>query len=64
MINKRVKDFLEESCSNLFVLNQQGVIKEVEVIELINDSDGVIRTIVDDALVICSANSIDIVEHL
>ncbi len=64
MINKRVREFLEESCSNLFVLNQQGVIKEVEVLRLINDADAVIRTIVDDALVICRAEAIDIVEHL
>ncbi|MDU2123446.1 MAG: hypothetical protein E7E64_13005 [Clostridium celatum] len=64
MINKRVKEFLEESCSGCFVLNHDRVVYEEHVRELINDADGVIRTIVDDALVICSANSIDIVEHL
>ncbi len=64
MINKRVKEFIEENYSGCFVLNQQGVIKEVEVLKLINDAEGVIRTIVDDALVICRAEAIDIVEHL
>ena len=64
MISERVMEYVEESCSNLFVLNHERVINEVEVIELINDADAVIRTIADDALVICRAEAIDIVEHL
>ncbi|MBS4956591.1 MAG: hypothetical protein KHZ99_06040 [Clostridium sp.] len=64
MISERVREFIEESCSGCFVLNHDRVINEVEVMELINDSDGVIRTIVDNALVICRAEAIDIVEHL
>ena len=64
MISERVREFIEESRSGCFVLNHDRVINEVEVMELINDSDGVIRTIVDNALVICRAEAIDIVEHL
>lgn len=64
MMNERVKEFLEENFVEDFVLNKKEVISESELIELINDADNVIRTIVDDALVICSSNSIDIVEYL
>lgn len=64
MMNKRVKEFLEDNIVGAFVLNHEKVINEVEVLRLINDADGVIRTIVDDALVICSSDAIDIVEHL
>lgn len=64
MISERAREFIEESCSGCFVLNHKKVINEDEVMELINDADGVIRTIVDDALVICRAEAIDIVEHL
>lgn len=64
MMNERVKEFIEESYGGCFVLNHEKVINEVEVLRLINDADGVIRTIVDDALVICSPEAIDIVEHL
>lgn len=64
MISERVREFLEESCSGLFILNHESVINEDKVMELINYSDAVIRTIVDDALVICRAETIDIVEHL
>lgn len=63
-MNKRVKEFLEENIVGAFVLNHESVINEAEVLKLINDSDAVIRTIVDDALVICRAEAIDIVEHL
>ena len=64
MINQRVREFIEENYIGCFVLNKNEVIGEDKVMELINDADGVIRTIVDDALVICSAEAIDIVEHL
>lgn len=64
MINQRVKEFLEENYIGCFVLNKNEVIGEDKVMELINDSDAVIRTIVDDSLVICSSEAIDIVEHL
>ncbi|MDU5261346.1 MAG: hypothetical protein E6176_02830 [Clostridium celatum] len=64
MISERVREFLEENYIGCFVLNHKKVINEDEVMELINNADGVIRTIADDALVICSANSTDIVEHL
>lgn len=64
MMNKRVKEFLEDNIAGAFVLNHEKVINEVEVLKLINDADGVIRTIVDDALVICSSDAINIVEHL
>lgn len=64
MMNERVKEFIEENYSGCFVLNHASVINEAEVLKLINDADGVIRTIVDDALVICSSEAIDIVEHL
>lgn len=64
MMDERVKEFLEDNIVGTFVLNQKKVINEVEVLRLINDADGVIRTIVDDALVICSSDAIDIVEHL
>lgn len=64
MMNERVKEFIEENYIGCFVLNKNEVISEDKVMELINDSDAVIRTIVDDALVICSSEAIDIVEHL
>lgn len=64
MMNERVKEFLEDNIVGAFVLNHEKVINEVEVLRLINDADGVIRTIVDDALVICSSDAINIVEHL
>lgn len=64
MMNKRVKEFLEDNIAGAFVLNHEKVINEVEVLKLINDADGVIRTIVDDELVICSSDAINIVEHL
>lgn len=63
-MNKRVKEFIEENFIGDFVLNKKEVISEIELIEMISRADAVIRTIVDDALVICSSNSIDIVEHL
>lgn len=64
MMNERVKEFIEGSFSGVFVLNHEKVIKEAEVLRLINGADAVIRTIVDDALVIFSPEAIDIVEHL
>lgn len=64
MMNERVKEFIEESYGGCFVLNHEKVIKEVELLKLINNSEAVIRTIIDDALVICSPEAIDIVEHL
>ena len=64
MISERVREFLEENYIGCFVLNHKKVINEDEVMELINDSDAVIRTIADDALVICRAEAIDIVEHI
>lgn len=64
MMNQRVKEFLDDNIVGAFVLNHEKVIKEAEVLRLINNADAVIRTIVDDALVIFSRKAIDIVEHL
>lgn len=64
MMNKRVKEFLDDNIVGAFVLNHEKVIKEAEVLRLINNADAVIKTIVDDALVIFSRKAIDIVEHL
>ena len=64
MMNERVKEFIEENFVEDFVLNKKEVISESELIELINDADNVIRTIVDNALVICRAEAIDIVEYI
>ena len=63
-MNKRVKEFIEENFIGDFVLNKNEVISEIELIEMISRADNVIRTIVDNALVICRAEAIDIVEHL
>lgn len=64
MINQRVKEFLDDNIVGAFVLNQSEVINEAEVLKLINGADSVIRTIVDDTLVIFSPEAINIVEHL
>lgn len=64
MMNERVKEFIEENFIGDFVLNKEEVINEIELMELVAGADAVIRTIVDNALVICRAEAIDIVEHL
>lgn len=64
MINERVREFIEENYSGCFVLNHEKVINEEKVIELINDADAVIRTIVDDALVIYKSGICNVIEYI